>query len=380
MMLPAAIKQKRILLGQLAARGDCLYATAVARQIKADDPGCHLTWAIGSAFRAILDGNPHVDAVWEIAMDEHSDRGRAWYLFHAEAQRRLHAGEYDVAFFTQIHPANFKNFDGTVRASIFRGYPHPITVPVAPVLRLRVDEIENVRQFAVRHRLIRQSPVILFEFASSSGQSFVNPEFAAIATQGILAQIPECTIVLTSQIAINSPDPRIVSGHTLSFRENAELTKYCTLLIGCSSGLTWLCTADWAKRLPTIQLLKGSTGVYASVVHDHERFGLPTDAVIEMTECQPEHLVQCVVSVINEGVDRAKRLYHQRLTLRRGFHQQVLDSLVKIGAAGDALASCAVTLRRYGLYPAAVALTAHVLLSIAATAVRNLVARLRKGR
>ena len=379
-MPPAAIKQRRILLGQLAARGDCLYATAVARQIKADDPACHLTWAIGSAFRAILDGNPHVDAVWEIAMDEHSDRGRVWYQFYAEAQMRLHAGEYDAAFFTQIHPANFKNFDGTVRASIFRGYPHPITVPVAPVLRLREDEIENVRQFAVRHQLTGHSPVILFEFSSASGQSFVSPEFAISAAQGILAQLPECTIVLTSQITIKSLDPRIVSGHTLNFRENAELTKYCSLLIGCSSGLTWLCTADWAKRLPTIQLLNSSTGVYASVVHDHERFGLPADGVIEMTECPPEHLVDCVVTVINEGLDRAKNFYHQRLTLRRGFHQPVLDVLVKIGAAGDALASCAVTLRRYGLHPTVVALTAHVLLHIASTAARNLVARLFRPR
>jgi hypothetical protein len=65
-MKPAAITRKRILLGHLASRGDCLYATAIARQIKADYPGCHLTWAIGSMCRAIIDGNPHVDALWKI--------------------------------------------------------------------------------------------------------------------------------------------------------------------------------------------------------------------------------------------------------------------------------------------------------------------------
>ena len=79
---------------------------------------------------------------------------------------------------------------------------------------------------------------------------------------------------MSSQIEIVSNDPHIISGHTLSFRENAELTKYCSLLVGCSSGITWLATSDWAKPLPMIQLLRKDKGVYASVVHDHEHFGL----------------------------------------------------------------------------------------------------------
>src|SRR5512138_3038540 len=43
--------QRRVLLGQLEANGDCVYATTVARQIKTDNPDCHLTWAIGSRCR-----------------------------------------------------------------------------------------------------------------------------------------------------------------------------------------------------------------------------------------------------------------------------------------------------------------------------------------
>ena len=56
----------RVALVQLAAYGDCLFATLVARQIKRDHPGCHLTWVIGDKFASILDGNPHVDAVHKI--------------------------------------------------------------------------------------------------------------------------------------------------------------------------------------------------------------------------------------------------------------------------------------------------------------------------
>ncbi len=59
---------KKILLGQLGRRGDCLYATAVARQIKEDFPVCHLTWAISSMCRPVIDNNPYVDKIWELPL------------------------------------------------------------------------------------------------------------------------------------------------------------------------------------------------------------------------------------------------------------------------------------------------------------------------
>lgn len=369
-MVPAP--NKRILLGQLAARGDCLYATAVARQIKADYAGCHLTWAIGSLCRSILDGNPHVDAVWEIPLADHSEVAKVWYEFYAEAQARLRAGEFDDAFFTQIYPANYKNYDGTVRASIFRGYPRPVTVPVAPVVRLSAAEIENVRRFAQAHDLAGHDPVILFECVHSSAQSFVGPDFVYRAIDLLAARLPRCKIILSSHLALDTGNPSAISGHPLSFRENAELTKYCSLLIGCSSGITWLCTSDWAKPLPAIQLLKQDTGVYASVVHDHEYFGLPTDTVIELTDCPAEHLVDCVVTAVESGVGAAKKRFHRSLALRLDFYAPTLDFLVGNGAYRDALKSCAVILRRYGPRPAVVALTARTLLRICKTATLRL--------
>jgi ADP-heptose:LPS heptosyltransferase len=45
---------QKIVLVQLFSNGDCLYATAVARQIKADYPGCHLTWAIADFVNPLL--------------------------------------------------------------------------------------------------------------------------------------------------------------------------------------------------------------------------------------------------------------------------------------------------------------------------------------
>jgi hypothetical protein len=367
-MVPAAPRNKRILLGHLAARGDCLYATAVARQIKTDFPGCHLTWAIGSLCRPLLDGNPYVDAVWEIPLDDHARAAEAWYRFAAEAQTRFSAGEFDEAFFTQIHPANFSRYDGTVRASIFRGYPRPITVPVAPVIRLNDAEIENVRRFAQTHDLAGHDPVILFECMHSSAQSFIDSAFVYRAIDGLVAKLPHCRIILSSHMAINTGHPAVISGDKLTFRENAELTKCCSLMIGCSSGITWLCTSDWAKPLPMIQLLKQDTGVYASVTHDHDHFGLPADHVIELTDCPADHLVDCVVTAVREGVGAARRRFHRNLPLCFDFYKPTLDFLVGHGGRRDALKSCATILRRYGPRPAVIALILRTLFTIAKSA------------
>ena len=144
--------------------------------------------------------------------------------------------------------------------------------------------------------------VILFECSAGSGQSFVTPDFALQAARGIVARQPDTAVVLSSNVAVVSGDPRIVDGSTLPFKCNAELTKSCTLLIGCSSGISWLTTSDWAKPLPMIQLLRRETSVYASFVHDHEHFGLPTDTIIEMTDCPAQRVVDCVHAICTQWV------------------------------------------------------------------------------
>ena len=66
----------RILLGMLGSNGDCLYATAIARQIKHDFPGCHLTWAVASLCRNVLFNNTDIDALWEIPLASWSEMDR----------------------------------------------------------------------------------------------------------------------------------------------------------------------------------------------------------------------------------------------------------------------------------------------------------------
>lgn len=344
-------KRMRILLGQLGSNGDCLYATAIARQIKHDYPGCHLTWAIGSIYRPILDGNPDVDEIWEIPLTNPTDMFDTWQRFEGEALERKKTRDFDEIFLTQISPNNIQNFDGTVRSSIFRAYPRPISVPVSPVIRLLQLEIEKVRTFVKNNDILEVKNVILFECSPQSGQSFINTEFALQVAEKLVNNISDVCIILSSNQTIISNNQRIIDGSVLSFRENAELSKYCSLLVGCSSGISWLCTSDWAKPLRMIQLLKKETSVYASFVHDYEYYGLATDFIIEMTDCSPKKVFQCVSTVISEGFEPARCTFHEKIPLTFNFYSNYIYNLLLRHQYFKILGSLSNTIDRYGLHP-----------------------------
>lgn len=344
--------KKRILLGQLAARGDCLYATTVAKQIKHDFPGCHLTWAIGSMCKSILDNNPYVDEVWEVPVANHAAVDTAWGLFMQQVEQRKQARWYDEVFLTQISPGNFQNFDGTVRSSLFRGYPHPITVPIAPVIELTQQEIVHVRAFIDDKKIKKFHHVIVFEFASLSDQSFVTLEFALACAQELVAKMQEICVILSSHIPVETGHERIIDAHTLSFRENAQLLKHCTLFIGCSSGISWLSTSDWVGRpIPTIQLLKKKKRLSASMVHDFELFNLPADKVIEMTECAATRVAACAQMVLECNLEQAKKLFHEPVSYTVAdfnFYTDFLGGQMMHKHYKKALGSLVITLKRYG--------------------------------
>ena len=306
-------RRKRILLGHLNSYGDCLYATAVARQIKTDYPGSHLTWAIGSMCRSVLDQNPHVDEVWEVPLTSIGEVADVWPRFEREAQERKRKGDFDEIFLTQLAPGNTHLYDGTIRSSIFRAYPRRLSVPVTPVLRLSDAEVDNVRRFVSSHNILNQPQVVLFECSVRSGQSFITPEYALNSARRIVDRFPAARVILSSNLPISSDDSRIIDGSAISFRENAELTKYCSLLIGGSSGVSWIATSDWAKPLPMIQLLNPDSFWFASVAYDLEYWGLATDQIIEMTDSSVERLLQCVEDIFTKGFDAARSTFHEKL-------------------------------------------------------------------
>lgn len=341
--------RKKILLGQLNSNGDCLYATSIARQIKTDYPGCHLTWAIGTMCLSVLNDNPFVDDVWEIPLKSIDELVYVWPRFEQEAlQRKIH-GDFDEVYLTQIAPGNVHNYNGSIRSSIFSSYPHPITVPLAPVLRLNPAEVEKVRRFAESHHLADNKHVILFECSPNSGQSFVTPYFALEVARKLVANVPDVCVILSSNKQISSYHERIIDGSALSLRENAELTKYCNLLVGCSSGISWICTTDWAKPLPMIQLIKSDSIWFNSVVCDHEEFGLPSESIIEMSDSSPDMVSNCIITALISGIEYAKSTYHIKLKVPLNYFAVIVLQLINEGELFKAIHFSIINIKKHGI-------------------------------
>jgi len=295
------------LIGQLERFGDCLFVTTVAKQIKKDFPGSHITWAVRPSYKSILELNPFVDEIWEF---NEGSREEGWLDFENEALRRQSSGIYDELILTQMIGKNWARFDGTIRSSLLRGYGRPITVPVDPVIRLSESEVEKVKSFALKCNLGSFKNVILFECAPGSGQSSMNVEFALqIAKKTTLKNSDTC-FIFSGPKPMGVLSPRIFDASALTFRENAELTKYSTLLVGCSSGITWLCSSDWAKKINTIQLIDENYGIFSGVAYDHELWGLGFDHILEISDKKKESLVEILDVALIKGFSEAKKRYH----------------------------------------------------------------------
>ncbi len=340
----------RVLLGQLGSNGDCLYATTIARQIKSDFPGCHLTWAISSLCRKVIENNPDVDAIWEVHVDGWADMTRAWHAFEREAWAAVADGAYDHAFMTQISPNYFGNYDGTVRPSIFRNYPNPITVPVESVIELTSQERAHVDEWVKLNKIESYKNVVLVECSSKSGQSSMTPDIALKMAERLVVALRDTCVIISTHEVFHSTKPNIIHGGELSMRETALLTHFADLFIGCGSGLTVVATSSAAKQnLPNVQVLNRSTSVYASFKHDFEYFGKNADHFLETTKSNPRHLALIAKMILKNGLAAAKRRYAEQIPVHFTWYFGLIDQmLLREHRFVDAAQSLLVTAERYG--------------------------------
>lgn len=301
---------KRFLIIQLACFGDCLYATTVAKQIKHDNPYSHLTWAIATKYSSAIHLNPDVDCVWEIDIKDGDYYNRNLEKLIVEANIRKKEGEFNEIIITQIPDYNWHNFNGTIRGSLLKNSRLRITVPVEPVVHLSENEISRVRQYVRDNNLRAYKKVVLFECAPSSGQSFINPEMALEIAEIITSRREDICIILSSPYQLKAKSSHVKDASSLSIRENAELANFCTHFVGCSSGITWLCSSSWVKKkLPTIQFLSESCKWYAGMTYDHALWGLPHDHIVEVLDCSPTQAGACILSLVDDGIGLLKNKY-----------------------------------------------------------------------
>jgi len=292
---------KKIALVHLGVYGDLLYATTIAQQIKNDNVSCHITWYVGDKYKSILAGNPYVDEIIPMEfVQSRTDVKKYWFDIATIVSAMK---EYDEIYYTQIYPGFPDDFKDSIRASMFRKYGK-ITVPLDPVVRLTQGEIDNAAWFAQGHNLSDYKNVILFECSPQSDQSSITLlEANEIAKK--LADLPNTCVVMSQPIPCHYGHGNIFDASCLSFRENAELTKYCTLLIGMGSGITQICQSTAAKPLPTVQLLAKHS--VASMKADHASLGLHEMDIIETTSTDADTIVKCVTLAMDSfGIAKAK--------------------------------------------------------------------------
>ena len=304
----------RVGLVQLSAYGDCLFATLVARQIKRDHPGCHLTWVIGDRFASILEGNPHVDVVHKILL---SSRGEAfssgWQKAKSWVAEQVRMGNLEKAYFTQIFPDNLRYYDGLIRTTIYGAYDKPITGPHLPEVFLTEAENRNVADFAVKHCLREFKHVFLVECGPGSGQSPLTPARAEAVAHEVGKSHPEAAFLMSSTETLVQPSSQVLDASCLTYRENAALARYCTGLIGCFSGITVLTTSTAGKALPMLQILTKPNGIFrwGSVAMDFRRVRLDESRVIEMAEPNDRRIISCIEKWLSESHSAARMQFHE---------------------------------------------------------------------
>lgn len=321
---------RKILLIQLFSYGDCLFATAIARQIKSDFPGCELTWAIAPFCSSILDNNPYVDIVWE--PDYITDK--SLHTFSTNKKRLFRDADargFDTVFFSQIIEDNFSYYNGLVRSSLFAAFGRKITVPVQPILEVTDNEKKRVEDFVFDNQLTDASFLILFECAPLSGQLKMTIDKAYALSSQVIIMNPGARVILSSQDNKDIKNPAIINGAGLSLRETAYLTSYCDLLIGCSSGITWASTSSAAKPIPSVQLLDKDAYIFNSPVLDHERFGLSTERWLELYDFNDALFLDCIHMVIETGFEQAKIKFGQRSGMTFKLYRGIVHYFLKNG-------------------------------------------------
>lgn len=303
----------QILLVQLFSNGDCLFATAVARQIKHDHPSCELTWAIAGSCRHIIAHNPYVDHVLEVN-EVAKDDVASFRRFRKKIMQQKSAGVWDEVFITHNMDKNLAFYDGTIRGMILRAYPKKMTVPLQPVLQLTDDEKGRVEAFALKHGLQHFKHVIIWEYAPQSGQNHFTENFVTTLSEKITS-LPSVCLILSSARKFPSTH-NIIDASSLSIRENAALTHFCNLMIGCSSGITWLSTSSAGKFLPMIQLLNPGAAFLNVPSVDFTRHGIQHNGLIEMGDYDEQKIFLCVKEIVEQGFVQASAKYNQSFPLQ----------------------------------------------------------------
>ena len=304
-----------ILLVQLGSNGDCLFVTTIAKQIKeVDYPGSILTWMIGSNCSHIIENNHFIDKKIIVPIKDINDLWFKRNNINDTLKNETENYHFDKIIITDFTIQNSILRYGTTRSTLFRSYNHRISISPEPQIFLYKKEIENVLQFCKINSINKCENIILFECSPQSGQSNINIERAIKIAELLTKNNKSIKILVSSNNAFFHESDRIIDASCLTFRENAELFNYCNLFIGCSSGLTWLATSNWSKKIPMIQTISPHFKNYiipASVKTDFKYLGLNHNHVIELYNPSDILIANCVDNFYKNGLLSTRKKFDE---------------------------------------------------------------------
>ncbi|MBK6005769.1 glycosyltransferase family 9 protein [Ramlibacter ginsenosidimutans] len=125
----------KVLLWKIGALGDVVMTTPLVRQLRRNLPDAQIDYLVGRSFRAVLDGNPHLDRVLDFDESVLFD-GRLSALGHIRARLR----GYDAVYVLDKHwiftwlalCAGIPRRIGFARRAV-EGLPHTTRVHVGPL-------------------------------------------------------------------------------------------------------------------------------------------------------------------------------------------------------------------------------------------------------
>lgn len=240
--------------------GDILLCTPIARQLKVNDPDCHIVWYTADKYKFILENNPYIDEIIAlpgepVALDNEIPRLKAeqnWTRF--------------------ITPAPYMNYDkvpgGTLIELAKAGAEIPVTVPFILVFRLTPKEQESARIYWAS---LPQGKKVLVETEFRSSQSPWTDAYAFDMLEALRDLEP--VFIFTSK---NKPSffeqfaeqyPKTMWCNE-PFRLNAEFINLCDAYIGVSSGISCLGLSDYCRPdLPRIEVSRGEHWSAAQLEH-----------------------------------------------------------------------------------------------------------------
>lgn len=341
------MNKEKILLIQLFSNGDCLFVTTIARQIKIDHPNCELTWVVSSRCKDMLLHNSDVDIIEEVSISDATENENVFEQVVKEAILKKQQGIYSRVIVPQLLGSNMKFYDGVVCTSLYRSSGLTITVDTKPILILTNEEKAKAQQFAQQHNLASYKNVVLFECAPQTNQLSLTDEIILKYSQQIVRNENTC-VILSAPKAYNFQQPHIIDGNSLTIRETVALTYYCTLLLGCSSGITWAATSIAAKPLPMVQILAPDAYYFNPLSLTLKKLKRSADHLLELVEFSNEKLSKVFEDVFNKGFIEAKTKHHQQVAVQFKLFRGIIHNFIKKGRFSEIITFVRVNWKEHG--------------------------------